>query len=170
MPSSISTVREVGTLLARQFVALNPSYKLNGDSACADPSVIKVAGSVLNDARITINTLPTTQFIHNALNDAFTKAYQTRFGSLPGDYSSYEYDGMMALAQALKNNGGKTDSQSLNAALHSVSLAAGITGPIKFDSKGDRPTPAFLAVHATGNPPQFVPLAIRESGTWKASS
>src|ERR1700730_2985820 len=104
-------------LLARQFVALNPSYKLNGDSACADPSVIKVAGSVLNDARITINTLPTTQFIHNALNDAFTKAYQTRFGSLPGDYSSYEYDGMMALAQALKNNGGKTDSASLNAAL-----------------------------------------------------
>src|SRR5438034_3733257 len=70
-------------LLARQFVALNPSYKFNGDSACADPSVIKVAGSVLNDPRITINTLPTTQFIHNALNDTFTKAYQARFGSLP---------------------------------------------------------------------------------------
>src|SRR3989454_3552583 len=157
-------------LLARQFVALNPSYKFNGDSACADPSVIKVAGSVLNDPRITINTLPTTQFIHNALNDTFTKAYQARFGSLPGDYSSYEYDGMMALAQALKDNGGKTDAKSLNAALHSVSLAAGITGPVKFDAKGDRPTPLFLAVHATGDPPTFSPIAIRQNGQWVASS
>jgi branched-chain amino acid transport system substrate-binding protein len=157
-------------LLARQFIALNPSYKLNGDSACADPSVIKVAGSVLNDPRITINTLPTTQFIHNALNDTFTKAYQARFGSLPGDYSAYEYDGIMALAQALKDNGGKTDAKSLNAALHSVNIAAGITGPVKFDTKGDRPTPLFLAVHAAGSPLQFVPIAIREGGAWKASS
>jgi hypothetical protein len=28
----------------------------------------------------------------------------------------------------------------------------------------------FLAVHATGDPPQFVPIAIRVGGTWRASS
>lgn len=157
-------------LLAKEYVALNPGYKLDGDSATVDPSVIKVAGTALNNAGITFTTLPTSEFIHNAQNDAFTKEYQKKYGTLPGDYSSYEYDGMMALAQALKNNGGKTDAKSLNAALHAVSIAAGTTGPIAFDSKGDRPTPTFLAVHATGDPPQFVPLAIRLGGTWQAST
>jgi len=157
-------------LLAKEYVALKPPYKLDGDSATVDPSVIKVAGKALLDPGITFTTLPTSEFIHNAQNDAFTKEYQKKYGTSPGDYSSYEYDGMMALAQALKNNGGKTDSKSLNAALHAVSIAAGTTGPIGFDSKGDRPTPTFLAVHATGDPPQFVPLAIRLGGTWKAST
>ncbi len=157
-------------LLAKEYVALNPPYKLDGDSATVDPSVIKVAGTALNNAGITFTTLPTSEFIHNAQNDAFTKEYQKKYGTLPGDYSSYEYDGMMALAQALKNNGGKTDAKSLNAALHAVSITAGTTGPIAFDSKGDRPTPTFLAVHATGDPPQFVPLAIRLGGIWKAST
>src|SRR6266436_6047077 len=122
-------------LLAKEYVALNPPYKLDGDSATVDPSVIKVAGTALNNAGITFTTLPTSEFIHNAQNDAFTKEYQKKYGTLPGDYSSYEYDGMMALAQALKNNGGKTDAKSLNAALHAVSITAGTTGPIAFDSK-----------------------------------
>jgi ABC-type branched-subunit amino acid transport system substrate-binding protein len=77
---------------------------------------------------------------------------------------------MMALAQALKNNGGKTGAADLNPAIHAVTIADGTTGTIHFDSKGDRPAPLFLAVHATGNPPQFVPIAIRQNGVWVASS
>jgi branched-chain amino acid transport system substrate-binding protein len=157
-------------LLAKEYVALKPPYKLNGDSATVDPSVIKVAGKALLNPGITFTTLPTTEFIHNAQNDAFSKEYEKRYGTGPGDYSSYEYDGMMTLAQALKNNGGKTDAKSLNAALHAVNISSSITGPIAFDTKGDRPTPTFLAVHAAGDPPQFVPLAIRLGGTWKAST
>src|SRR6266550_6523613 len=156
-------------LLAKEYVALSPSYKLNGDSACADPSVIKVAGSAVTNPGITINTLPTTQFIHNAKNDKFTAAYKSKYGHEPGDYSSYEYDGMMVLAEALKANGGKTEAKSLNAAIHAVSIAEGITGNIAFDGKGDRPAPQFLGVHAVGNPPQFQPIAIRKGGTWVAS-
>jgi branched-chain amino acid transport system substrate-binding protein len=157
-------------LLAKQYGALKPAYKLNGDSADADPSVIKVAGSALLDPGITINTLPTTQFIHNAKNDKFTADYKAKYGSAPGDYSSYEYDGMMALAEALKANGGKTEAKSLNDALHKVKIADGITGSVEFDQKGDRGKALFLAVHATGNPPTFVPIAIREEGVWKATS
>jgi ABC-type branched-subunit amino acid transport system substrate-binding protein len=77
---------------------------------------------------------------------------------------------MMVLAQALKADGGKTDAASLNAAIHAVNIADGITGNIAFDSKGDRPAPEFLGIHAVGNPPQFVPIAIRQGGTWVASS
>ena len=157
-------------LLAKEYVSLAPSYKLNGDSADADPSVLKVAGAAITNKGITINTLPTTEFIHNAKNNAFTAAYKAKYGGAPGDYSSYEYDGMMALAQALKSNGGKTDAKSLNTALHAVNIADGITGTIHFDDKGDRPAPEFLAVQASGNPPAFAPIAIRQNGTWVASS
>jgi ABC-type branched-subunit amino acid transport system substrate-binding protein len=157
-------------LLAKEYVSLAPAYKLNGDSADADPSVLKVAGAAITNKGITINTLPTTEFIHNAKNDAFTAAYKAKYGGAPGDYSSYEYDGMMALAQALKDNGGKTDAKSLNAALHAVNIADGITGTIHFDAKGDRPAPEFLAVQASGNPPAFAPIAIRQNGNWVASS
>jgi ABC-type branched-subunit amino acid transport system substrate-binding protein len=157
-------------LLAKEYVQLSPKYKLNGDSADVDPSVIKVAGSALTNPNITINTLPTTEFIHNASNDAFTAKYKQKYGAPPGDYSSYEYDGMQALAQALKDNGGSTEAKSLNTALHAVSLAQGTTGSVKFDSKGDRPAPLFLAVHATGDPPTFSPIAIRQNGAWVASS
>src|SRR6266513_2297996 len=153
-------------LLAKEYVSLSPTYKLNGDSACADPSVLKVAGAALVNSGVTINTLPTTQFIHNAKNDKFTADYKAKYGQEPGDYSSYEYDGMMALAQALKDNGGKTDAKSLNAALHKVKIADGITGSVEFDQKGDRGKALFLAVHATGTPPAFVPIAIREGGVW----
>ena len=156
-------------LLAKEYVQLSPKFKLNGDSADVDPSVIKVAGSALTNPNITINTLPTTEFIHNASNDAFTAKYKQKYGAAPGDYPSYEYDGMMALAQALKDDGGKTDAKSLNTALHAVSLASGTTGSVKFDSKGDRPAPLFLAVHATGDPPTFAPIAIRQNGQWVAS-
>jgi branched-chain amino acid transport system substrate-binding protein len=157
-------------LLAKEYVSLAPSYKLNGDSADADPSVLKVAGAAITNPGITINTLPTTEFIHNAKNDTFTAAYKAKYGGAPGDYSSYEYDGMMALAQALKDDGGKTDAASLNVAIHAVNIADGITGTIHFDTKGDRPAPEFLAVAASGNPPAFAPIAIRQNGTWVASS
>ena len=156
-------------LLAKEYVGLGLSYKLDGVSADVDPSVLKVAGTSLNNAGITINTLPTTEFIHNAKNDTFTKNYKAKFNADPGDYSSYEYDGVMAFVQALKSNGGKTDAKSLNSALHSVSID-GTTGSVKFDTKGDRPAPLFLAVHTTGDPPTFQPIAIRSGGTWKASS
>ena len=157
-------------LLAKEYVSLAPAYKLNGDSADADPSVLKVAGAAITNPGITINTLPTTEFIHNAKNDAFTASYKAKYGGAPGDYSSYEYDGMMALAQALKDNGGKTDAKSLNTALHAVNIADGITGTIHFDNKGDRPAPEFLAVQAKGNPPAFAPIAIRQNGNWVAST
>jgi ABC-type branched-subunit amino acid transport system substrate-binding protein len=157
-------------LLAKEYVSLAPSYKLDGDSATVDPSVIKVAGSALVNPGITFTTLPTTEFIHNAKNDALSKAYTAKYGGTPGDYSSYEYDGMMALAQALKDNGGKTAAKDLNTALHAVNIADSITGAVKFDSKGDRSAPLYLAVHAIGNPPQFAPFAIRKNGTWGPSS
>jgi branched-chain amino acid transport system substrate-binding protein len=153
-------------LLAKQYAQLHPSFKLNGDSADVDPSVIKVAGNALTDPGITINTLPVTGLIKNSKNSDFGSRYKAKYGRDAADYSSYEYDGMMAFAQALKDNGGKTAAKDLNAALHKVSIT-GITGPVSFDTKGDRPEPQFYAVKASGNPLAFVVYALRDKGSWK---
>jgi branched-chain amino acid transport system substrate-binding protein len=156
-------------LLAKQYTQLKPSYKLNGDSADVDPSVLKVAGAALNDPGITINTLPVTGLIHNAKNDTFARKYKAQFNRDSADYSSYEYDGMMAFAQALKDNGGKTAAKDLNAALHKVHIT-GITGDVSYDTKGDRPAPQFYAVRTAGDPPAFKVYAVRDKGTWKLST
>jgi branched-chain amino acid transport system substrate-binding protein len=156
-------------LLAKEYVSLSLPYKLDGGSATVDPSVIKVAGTALDNSGITFTTTPTTEFIHNARNNKFTKEYEARFHQVPGDYSSYEYDAMMALANALRSDHGKTDARDLNAALHKVHFQ-GITGTIFFNKQGDRPSPEFLAVRASGNPPAFHPVAIRVNGVWKPYS
>jgi ABC-type branched-subunit amino acid transport system substrate-binding protein len=156
-------------LLAKEYAQLHPNYKLNGDSACVDPSVLTVAGTALNDPGITINTLPVTEFIHNAKNDSFTQKYKAKYNRDPADYSSYEYDGMMALAQALKDNGANTSAKALNTALHKVKIT-GITGDVSYDTKGDRPEPQFLAVKSKGDPPAFTPYALRDKGVWKTVS
>src|SRR2546423_529229 len=98
------------------------------------PADVSFMQQWLKASKIAINTLPTTQFIHNAKNDKLVSAYKAKYGKEPGDYSSYEYDGMMVLAQALKDNGGKTEAKSLNAAIHKVQIADGTTGNIAFDS------------------------------------
>src|SRR5437899_1562343 len=98
-----------------------------------------------------------------ALSAGMTVTYFDAITPVQKDYTA-------ALAQALKDNGGKTEAKSLNTAIHAVKIADGITGNVAFDSKGDRPAPQFLAVHAVGNPPQFQPIAIRQSGTWVAST
>jgi branched-chain amino acid transport system substrate-binding protein len=134
-------------LLAKEYVALAPAYKLNGDSACADPSVEKVAGAAIANPGITIKTLPTTQSIHNARTTPSPRPTRPSTAA-SGRLLSYEYDGMMALAQAL-DNGGKTDAKSSMPRCQ-VTIADGITGQVHFDDKGDRPA-AILAVQATGN-------------------
>jgi len=55
---------------------------------------------------------------------------------------------MMALAQALKNNA--ADRREVSQRRLHASASPRHHRPNRLDSKGDRPTPTFLAVHATG--------------------
>jgi ABC-type branched-subunit amino acid transport system substrate-binding protein len=156
-------------LLAKEYAQLKPNYKLVGAGAVYDPQLVQIAGSALDDSGISMTKGPTTGFIHNSLNDSFVSTYVSKFGSQPVDFASYEYDGIETLAAALKADGGKTDGNSLNKALRSVNYN-GLTGPVSFDSKGDRPEPIFYALHAQGNPPTVSIYAARLGGTWKLTS
>jgi branched-chain amino acid transport system substrate-binding protein len=65
----------------------------------------------------------------------FIKAYQHKYGSIPNALASYAYDGMNLILEAIKKAGtGRENIQKSLSAIH----YEGVTGPIRFDSKGNR--------------------------------
>jgi len=124
--------------------------------------VIKVAGTALNDAGITSPPLPTSEFIHNAQNDAFTQGVSEEVRDLAETTRrmSTTDDG---LAQALKNNAARPTRRSLHAALH-ASASPRTTGPIA-SIRGDRPHRRFS--RARDRDLLSRPPAIRLGGVWK---
>jgi branched-chain amino acid transport system substrate-binding protein len=65
----------------------------------------------------------------------FIKAYQNRYGSTPNALASYAYDGMNVLLEAIKRAG--TGRENIQKSLSAIQYE-GVTGPIRFDSKGNR--------------------------------
>jgi ABC-type branched-subunit amino acid transport system substrate-binding protein len=73
------------------------------------------------------------------------QAYQSTYHTGPGPYSSYEYDAVGVLAQAIKN-AGSTDASKVEHALHAIKTYHGITGDFHFDSKGDRKPVNYIII------------------------
>ncbi len=154
-------------IIAKDYAALSPTYKLLGGGSDIDPGVVKVAGNSLENPNISWVTSAFTKFDAGA--SAFTKAYEAKFGRTPGDVAVFEYDGMKALIAALKA-AGSTSASAVNAALHKISFS-GLTGTVSFDSKGDRSAYRYLgAQYKAGN---FVAVANSagsgSSWTWTAT-
>jgi branched-chain amino acid transport system substrate-binding protein len=66
---------------------------------------------------------------------SFSKDYQDKYGSAPNALASYAYDGMNLIVEAIKKAG--TDRENIQKSLSSISYV-GVTGAIRFDSKGNR--------------------------------
>ncbi len=83
----------------------------------------------INVIRIPAGNWPSAKF------SAFSKAYRVKYGTAPNALASYAYDGMNVLIQAIKNAGTeREDIQKYLSVLH----FEGVTGSIRFDSKGNR--------------------------------
>jgi branched-chain amino acid transport system substrate-binding protein len=66
---------------------------------------------------------------------SFSETYQNKFGSTPNALASYAYDGMNVIIEAIKKTGtGRENIQKSISALH----YEGVTGPFRFDNKGNR--------------------------------
>lgn len=138
---------ELGLLL-KEAKQLGLTFTMMGGDANNDPTLIKTAGSAANGAMMT--TAPLAQFLSSA--KSFVSAYQAAHGSGPGPYSSYEYDAVGVVAQAIRNAHSTTPSD-ITRALRSISFK-GITGDFHFDKHGDR-APANYIIIAVKNG-QFV--------------
>lgn len=71
-----------------------------------------------------------------AENVKFRKEFEKRFGCVPGMVASYSYDCMEALIEAVKQSG-TSDRGMIQNALKNIRYY-GVTGPVQFDSKGNR--------------------------------
>lgn len=128
-------------LLLKQAQQQGLHFTMMGGDANNDPTLIKTAGSAAEGALI--DTAPLAQFLSSAKD--YVQAYQSTYHTAPGPYSSYEYDAVGALAQAIKD-AGSTDGSKIEAALHAMKTYHGITGDFHFDSKGDRKPVAYIIV------------------------
>lgn len=128
-------------LMLKQAQQLGLKFTMMGGDANNDPTLIKTAGSAASGALI--DTAPLAQFLTSA--KGYVSAYQAAYGTGPGPYSSYEYDAVGALAQAIKN-AGSTQSAKIISALHAMHSYAGITGTFHFDSHGDRKPVNYIVI------------------------
>jgi ABC-type branched-subunit amino acid transport system substrate-binding protein len=132
-------------LLLKEAKQLGLKFTMMGGDANNDPTLIKTAGSAAAGAMMT--TAPLAQFLSSA--KGFVNAYQSAYGSGPGPYSSYEYDAVGVVAQAIKNAHSTTPSK-ITAALRSISYK-GITGDFHFDSAGDRKPVNYIIIMVKGS-------------------
>jgi len=84
----------------------------------------------------------------SAKKQAFEKSYQRAYGAYPGQAAFYAYDAACLVIETIRLHG--TDREDLIRVLPNASTE-GVTGPIRFDAKGNRTTKLKL-VQANSNP------------------
>jgi branched-chain amino acid transport system substrate-binding protein len=71
-----------------------------------------------------------------AENQIFRKEFEKKYGYVPGIVALYSYDCMRVLIEAIRQSG-NSDREMLQNSLKNIRFN-GLTGPIQFDSKGNR--------------------------------
>ena len=118
--------------MARQMKQLGMDIKLMGGETMNSAKFIELAGPAAEGA---IASTPGAALDSRPGGKAFADKYKARFGQDIGLYAPYFYDGVMAIAAAMKA------ANSADPAKYLPALAKlnykGITADIAFDSKGD---------------------------------
>jgi len=128
-------------LMLKQAQQLGLKFTMMGGDSNNDPTLIKTAGSAANGTLV--DTAPLAQFLSSA--KAYVSAYQAAYGTGPGPYSSYEYDAVGVVAQAIKK-AHSTQPAKIIAALRGTTSYNGITGRFGFDSHGDRKPVNYIVI------------------------
>jgi ABC-type branched-subunit amino acid transport system substrate-binding protein len=144
-------------LLLKEAKQLGLKFTMMGGDANNDPTLIKTAGSAASGAMMT--TAPLAQFLSSA--KGYVDAYQSAYGASPGPYSTYEYDAVGVVAQAIRNAHSTTPGK-ITAALKSISYK-GISGDFHFDSAGDRKPANYIIITVKGD--SFAPYKEYDNAT-----
>jgi branched-chain amino acid transport system substrate-binding protein len=101
-----------------------------------DQKFISLAGAAAEG--VVVSGWPTA--VNDPSMSAYLQSYKKRFGT-PGVVGQFGYDGVQAYCKAV-DMAGTHDPKKVMETLHSSAFDLdGISGPIKFDSKGDRQFP-----------------------------
>jgi len=80
----------------------------------------------------------------------FSNKYKEAYGKEPGMVAAYAFDGIHLLVEAFKK-AGSPDREKIQQALTGINIE-GITGPIRFDDKGNRLGPYYIVNVKNGIP------------------
>jgi branched-chain amino acid transport system substrate-binding protein len=127
-------------LLLKQAKQLGLKFTMMGGDANNSPTLLSTAGTAANGSMMT--TAPLAQFLSSA--SGFVSQYTSAYGTGPGPYSSYEYDAVGVVTQAIKD-AGSTAASKIIAALRTITYN-GITGTFHFDSVGDRKPVNYIVI------------------------
>lgn len=120
-----------GGPMAKQMKGLGLSAKLLGGDGLQNGNFIKLAGA---DAEGMIASSPGLPIDSMPGGPDFRKRYEAKYGAIQL-YAPYAYDAVMVLADALKRADSGEPGKIL-AALPQTDIQ-GVSGPLKFDAKGD---------------------------------
>ncbi|HVC80091.1 MAG TPA: branched-chain amino acid ABC transporter substrate-binding protein [Chloroflexota bacterium] len=130
-----------GGLLLKQFEQLGVPGQFMAADANNDPTFIKLAGKYAEKALIT--TAPIPQLVSSSAG--FVKQYTATYHQGPGAYSAYTYDATNLALHAI-TVAKSTSASAINKVLLQTKNFMGITGPITFNSKGDRVQLQYIVV------------------------
>ncbi len=142
-------------LIAQQAQRLGLKTQFLGSDGVSSPALVDVGGDAVE------GFVFVSAFDPNYQNDkvqAFVKNYQAKYNEKPEAYSAISYDAMHVVADAIKRAGitspdlSDADRESLQKAMVATDYQ-GVTGPFKFDQKGDVTKGLFIQTVKDG---QFV--------------
>ncbi len=124
-------------LLIKQARQAGVTCTFVGSNAVPSPEFVKIAGVDNAKGVICLNE-PMPQILKTSEAKEFLDAYKAKYGELPGSiWSVYAADALNALAAGIEK-AGTTDPDAVAQAMHAMTDAKGITGPLMFTDRGDR--------------------------------
>ena len=153
---------EAGTLVkAYKDQGLDSKFAFMVGAGEYDPAYPTAAGPAADGSTVTFPVGPDTA--GGKEFETFRAAYKSSTGKDMATYAIYEHDAIMMLKLAIEKANGSTKPADISAALHQVTYD-GITGAIKFNSKGDREQLAMVGFKVTNG--KFVPTYKLVGGKW----
>lgn len=131
-------------LLIKQARQAGVTCTFLGNNSVPTPEFEEIAGVDAIKGSIHLNE-PMPQFLKSPEAVEFMDSYKAKYNELPGSiWAVYAADALNALAAAVKK-AGSTDPDAVTNAMHTMTDAKGITGPLLFTDRGDRKNIPYYA-------------------------
>jgi branched-chain amino acid transport system substrate-binding protein len=129
--SYITSSNDVG-IFAKQLRQLGMNVPWIGSSSISTATAMKLAGDALHDTYSVADFVPAS----SPEAQSFAKKYQDSFKIEPDFFSSWSYDGVHIIANAIKA-ANSTKPDAIRSAILGIKGYKGVEGVYTFDAKGD---------------------------------
>jgi branched-chain amino acid transport system substrate-binding protein len=145
----VNTLSSDAPTIADQARRVGIRARFIGTAGFTNPSTWKLAGAGVLDG-----TLVAENFYADSPRPAvknFVREFKEKYGDEAPPYAGYAFDGMMILAQALRDSAVPHDRNAVRASIGSISHFDGVLGDLTYHGKGDADKiPVILEISGSG--------------------